>query len=126
MPNSVRRIFGIMLLAGSFAASAEQFPDATVIDADYHKVVLENEYVRVLESRASPGATSHMHSHPDRVIVSMDAARLKVTLPDGSENLWDFHPQEVMWLPADAHQWEVIAGEIAAYVIEIKSAEKAE
>jgi len=103
-------------------ARADAYPDATVIDPDYHNVVLENEYVRVLESRAAPGAKTHMHSHPSRIIVSMKAARLKATFPDGSVRIWDLHPEQVMWMPADAHQWELLAGEVSAYVIEVKSA----
>lgn len=125
MRKIVFQIIGVAFLASSVTAWAEEYKDATVVDPDFHKVVFENEHVRVLESRASPGAKSHMHSHPDRVIVSMGAARLKVALPDGTKKLWDFHPQEIMWMPADAHQWEVVAGEISAYVIEVKSAAKA-
>ena len=115
---------GLVLAACAFTANATDYPDATVLDPDYHKVVLENEHVRILESRASPGAKSHMHSHPARVIVSMTAARLKAAFPDGKVQIWDLHPQEVMWMPADVHQWEVVAGEISAFVIEVKSAAK--
>lgn len=122
MRQLFKSLSGLVVLAASACAQAADFPDATVLDPDYHKVVLENEYVRVLESRASPGAKSHMHSHPPRIIVSMTAARLKAAFPDGKVQIWDLHPQEVMWMPADAHQWEVIAGEISAYVIEVKSA----
>lgn len=125
MSQRFTRVLAIASLAACLTATAADFPDATVLDPDYHKVVLENEHVRVLESRASPGATSHMHSHPPRIIVSMSAARLKAAFPDGKVQIWDLHPQELLWMPADAHQWEVLAGEISAYVIEVKSAAKA-
>lgn len=125
MSQRFTRVLAIASLAASLTATAADFPDATVLDPDYHKVVLENEHVRVLESRASPGAKSHMHSHPPRIIVSMSAARLKAAFPDGKVQIWDLHPQELLWMPADAHQWEVLAGEIGAYVIEVKSAAKA-
>ena len=125
MSQRFTRGLAIASMAACLTATAADFPDATVLDPDYHKVVLENEHVRVLESRASPGAKSHMHSHPPRIIVSMSAARLKAAFPDGKVQIWDLHPQELLWMPADAHQWEVLAGEISAYVIEVKSAAKA-
>lgn len=34
------------------------------------------------------------------------------------------HPDQSMWKPADAHQWELNAGEISAYVVDLKLAAK--
>ena len=37
--------------------------DALVAAPDYHKLLLENEYVRVLETTIPPGATTPVHTH---------------------------------------------------------------
>jgi hypothetical protein len=112
----------VFILGSGMAAAQAEYQDATVTDPEVHKVVFENEHVRVLEARAAHGAKSHMHSHPARLIVSLGSARLKVAFPDGTSALWDFHPGDFVWVDADVHQWEVIAGEINAFVVEVKSA----
>ena len=37
--------------------------DALVAAADFHRLVLENEHVRVLETRIGPGDTVPLHTH---------------------------------------------------------------
>jgi len=37
--------------------------DALAAAADFHRLVLENEHVRVLETRIAPGETTPLHTH---------------------------------------------------------------
>jgi quercetin dioxygenase-like cupin family protein len=57
--------------------------DALAIAPHLYKVVLENEQVRVLEVKASPGVASEMHSHPSYVAIAITDSQMKFTLPDG-------------------------------------------
>jgi len=48
-----------------------------------HKVVLENDQVRMLDAHLPPGSTVAMHSHPPNTVYYMTDCKLKVTAPDG-------------------------------------------
>lgn len=123
----MRKLLGF-LLAFSLGltvamAAAQKSPDSTLADPDVHQVVLENEHVRVFEARAAAGARSPMHSHPPFVIVSVGSARLKLTLPDGQKQILDLRPGTVLWLNGAEHSWELLAGELHAVGVEVKSAQ---
>lgn len=47
------------------------------------KVLLENEKVKVTESRRKPGDKTEMKERPDRVVYSFKGAKLKYYYPDG-------------------------------------------
>jgi hypothetical protein len=115
--------FAAITLLPALAAAADQAPDAVAIDPDVHRVLFENEHVRVFEARAAHGATSPMHSHPPFVFVSLGTARVKLTLPDGSETLLDTYPGQVMWMgDVMQHSWELLSGELRVVAVEVKSA----
>ncbi len=48
------------------------------------KVLLENEKVRVIETRIAPGEKMPMHTHGAYVVYTMSPAKVRITLPDGS------------------------------------------
>ena len=48
-----------------------------------HKVVLDNDQVRMLDVRIPPGQKVAMHSHPATTVYYMTDCKLKVTSPDG-------------------------------------------
>ena len=97
--------------------------DAATVDASAHKVVFENNYVRVLEVLAGGGARSPMHSHSrGGVLISLGRSRVKATFADGTSGLLDTHPGEVMWLDPASHSWEIASGQSRLIVVEIKSA----
>jgi len=125
----MRRSFGLLLAfllgAGLSAAMAQRSEDSTVVDPDVHQVVLENDHVRVLEARAAPGRKSPMHSHPPILVVSLNSARVKFTLPDGSQPILDLRPGQVLWLDSPEHSWELLAGNLHVIGVEVKSAQKA-
>ena len=97
--------------------------DAATVDPLAHKVIFENEYVRVIEVLAGGGARSPMHSHSrGGVFISLGRSRVKGTFPDGASGLLDTHPGEVMWLDPGSHSWEIASGQSRLIVVEIKSA----
>jgi hypothetical protein len=54
--------------------------DPVVTDGDKHKVILENERVRVLEYRDSPGQRTSPHYHSDYVMCALNSFKRKLTL----------------------------------------------
>jgi hypothetical protein len=114
-------LIAILLVAAS-AHAAERAPDAVLIDPESHVVVFENEHVRVIENISAPGKTSPMHSHGTMLIVSLDLARLKLTMPGQDPIILDLRPGQVMWIEDPEHAWELLAGQLHVIGIEVKSA----
>jgi quercetin dioxygenase-like cupin family protein len=98
--------------------------DSVAVHPDVHKVLFENDHVRVFDARASVGASSAMHSHPPSVLVPLAAGRLRAQMPDGSRAILDFNPGQVIWMADGAqHKWEILAGDPHVIVVEPKSAQ---
>jgi hypothetical protein len=106
-------------------APAEVRPDANeavAVDPTHHNVVFENDHVRVFEALAATGDASPMHTHPPTIVISFDAARMRVALPDGSSSILDLHPAQAFWLEGIEHSWEILSGPLHAFGVEIKAA----
>jgi hypothetical protein len=123
MMSAILRIFAVLLTAFP-AVSTAQESDAVAVDPVIHRVVLENDYIRVFDARASRGAKSPMHTHPPMVLTSLDSTRFRMTLPDGKTPILDLNPGQVAWVEGAHHSWELLAGELHAIGVEIKSAQK--
>jgi hypothetical protein len=108
-------------LAQASASQAQAPGNAIDVDADVHRVVLENEFFRAFDARASKGTKSPMHSHAPMVLVSMGKARFRMTTPDGKTTVFDLNPGQTMWVPNAQHSWEILAGELHAIGVEVKS-----
>ena len=115
-------VLSSLLVCGGAAMAADDPRDAVAVDPEVHHVVLENEHVRVFEGLAAPGATSPMHTHPPFLLVSIDTARLKLTLPGGETAIVDLKPGQVIWLDGAEHAWELLAGRLHAIGVEVKAA----
>ena len=95
--------------------------DAVSVAPHVYKVLLENDRVRVLESRMTPGATSEMHSHPDMVITSVTPGKYKFTTPDGQSMESDVPVNQPMYMDGSAHSTENIGTvEGQVFLIELK------
>ncbi len=115
-------LLSFLLGIGIATLTAQSLTDSTVVDPDVHHVVLENEHVRVTEARGAPGWKSSMHTHPPLVLVSVGSARLKLTLPDGKTSILDLRPGQAIWVGGGEHSWELLAGDLHAVSVEVKSA----
>ncbi len=118
-------VFVLVVVFGALPVRAQKAKDAVMVDSDVHRVVLENDHVRVFEARASHGARSAMHSHPPMVFIGLETARVKFGLQDGTSTIFDIHPGQVLWLPDGMeHSWELIGGNVNVIAVEVKSAQK--
>jgi hypothetical protein len=81
--------------------------DPTDTDPELYSVLFENDRVRVLEYRDTPGASTHRHEHPDSVMVTLSAFRRRLTVADHVRE-FDKPRHEATWLPAQTHVGENI------------------
>lgn len=73
------------------------------------KVVLENDYVRVLNWTEGPGDKTPMHEHPALVSVSFSAGKTRFTLADGKTREAATTPGQVTWSDPEKHASENLA-----------------
>jgi beta-alanine degradation protein BauB len=81
-----RPIFAtLLLLFSALYAATRPAPsqDVVKVAGDSHRVIFENEHVRVLAVDLKPGQIAPMHSHPGSVSYYLTDGKLEVTLPDG-------------------------------------------
>ena len=79
--------------------------DPTITDPDKYKAIFENDRVRVLEYRDTPGAKTNRHRHPDSVLCTLSSFQRRIHLDDGARDV-DFREGHVTWLPAQTHVGE--------------------
>jgi quercetin dioxygenase-like cupin family protein len=90
---------GAGLLAGA-AASAQ---DAVKVDAKHYKIEFENDQVRVLRITYGPHEKSAMHSHPASVVVFLNDAHAKFTMPGGKTQDVVMKAGKVQWAEPTTH-----------------------
>ncbi|MBZ5537020.1 MAG: hypothetical protein LAO31_13790 [Acidobacteriia bacterium] len=71
-----------LVCLGALAAAAQDL-DAVKSDSAHHKVVFENDQVRVVSYMIAPGDKTANHSHPNNVNIFLADVNAKVTTPDG-------------------------------------------
>jgi hypothetical protein len=82
-------------------------PDPTETDPDKYKIVFENDRVRVLEYRDSPGDRTSPHRHPDSVMYTLSAFERRL-IHSGEERDVRSESGRVSWLKAQEHSGENI------------------
>ena len=93
--------------------------DPTVTDPDLYKAVFENDRVRVLEYRDTPGAKTHPHRHPDSVMYTLSSFRRRLFHEDGGSRDIEMEAGRVVWVKAQVHSGENI-GETDSHSIFIE------
>ena len=101
-------------------AEIEQLNDASrdpvVTDGDKYKIVFENDRVRVLEYRDSPGQRTTPHHHPAYVLCALSSFKRRLTLSGGREVVVDVKAGQVTSGAAQSHIGENV-GETETHVL---------
>ena len=79
--------------------------DPAVNNAQFYKVVFENDRVRVLEYRDLPGGRTHPHRRPDSVMYTLSGFRRRLQAGQGERDV-AMEPGQALWLPAQTHAGE--------------------
>src|SRR5215471_6101602 len=77
--------------------------DPAKVDPVHYKVILNNQYVRVLDVRHKPGEKSPMHSHPNHVVYSFTDSTVKFISPDGKTETRTGKAGQATWHNAETH-----------------------
>lgn len=89
------------------------------------KLVLENEYVRVLRTVVPAHGKLAMHSHPAHVVIYMNGVSARATMADGKTQEANVPARGIRALGATKHVMENLGDTpTEAIVIELKTAEK--
>ncbi len=82
-----RAVFLVCFLC--LAASAVLAQDILTVAGgpETHKVVLDNDQIRMLDVRIPPGQKIGMHSHPPNSVYYVTDCKFKVTGPDGKTQI---------------------------------------
>lgn len=76
--------------------------DPTVTDPEKYRVLWENDRVRVLEYRDSPGDQTHPHDHPDSVMITLSSFQRSISSGDQQTSL-QLEAGQARWLGAQTH-----------------------
>lgn len=81
--------------------------DPTHTDPDNYKVIFENERVRVLDFRDTPGTKTKPHQHPDSILLMLSKFSRRLTIGDIVREV-TVEGGEAVWSPAQVHAGENI------------------
>ena len=77
--------------------------DPVRTDPNHYRVLWENDRVRVLEYHDAPGDATHLHSHPDSVMVTLSG--FSRVISDGDREVpVHLEAGQARWLDAQTHQ----------------------
>lgn len=120
-----------LLLAGALlslvAGGAAPAQDPVKAAPATHKVLLENDRVRVLDIHVPARGRALMHSHPTGyVAVAMTDCRMRFTFPGGKTSETTLHAGDVVWRDPVTHSAENLgASECHVLNVEPKTAQSA-
>ena len=125
-PEVARRALIAALIATVATGDEAHAQSAATVQPQSYKVVLENEYVRVLEYNSRPGmgvCGDGKHSHPAHLTVPLSPGKAKVKV-GGKEIIAPAEIGAAFWEPAVTHEVENISGHnMRALIVEVKSAQ---
>jgi quercetin dioxygenase-like cupin family protein len=95
--------------------------DPVKLSPQYYTVVVDNEFVRVLEYRLKPGQKEPMHTHPCGVVYYLTGTRWKATAQDGKTTETETRAGQIVWRGITTHAAENAGKtEARALAIELK------
>jgi hypothetical protein len=101
------------------AAAGAQHLDPLKVAPDTHKLLFENQFVRVLEVHVPPGKTEPWHEHSRRVVIYLSDFHTRVTEKGGESRDTLRKRGLVRWSEPLVHQVENI-GKTEGHVISVE------
>jgi beta-alanine degradation protein BauB len=95
--------------------------DALKAAPNVSKLIMENDRVRVFDTRFKPGVKAAMHSHPDHVLYIFNDGKMKITPSNGKPQTMDLKTGQVIWMDATSHEAENLGKtDVHMLVVELK------
>jgi quercetin dioxygenase-like cupin family protein len=114
----------LILGALTLVSAAAFAQDVVKVSPATNKVLVENQYVRVLESTFKPGAKEGQHTHPAGWYYVTRAGKLKVSYASGKVEMWEPKVGESAWMDGEEpHSAENVGKTTLQYLlVEVKGA----
>ena len=97
---------GILTFALVFCGAVYAAEDVVKVSPDHHKVLLENDDVRVIDFTAKAGDKIGMHSHPKHVVYVLSGGKSKFISEDGKTQERESKTGDTIWVDATTHSTE--------------------
>ena len=107
----------VELKGGASMSSAKVALDPVKVDPAHHKVVFENDRVRVLRIKFKAHDKTKQHDHPNGVAIYLTDVKAKFTLGDGKTREGGGKRGEVTWAVAENHSVQNTAGKPADIIL---------
>jgi len=104
-------------LKGGATGSAKVALDPVQVDPAHHKVVFENDRVRVLRIKFKAQDKTKPHDHPNGVAVYLTDVKAKFTLADGKTREGGGKRGGVTWAVAENHSVQNTSGKPADIIL---------
>lgn len=104
-------------LKGGAMNSSKVASDPVKVDPAHHKVVFENDRVRVLRIKFKAQDKTKPHDHPNAVAVYLTDVKAKFTLGDGKTREGGGKRGEATWAAAETHSVQNTAGKPADIIL---------
>jgi quercetin dioxygenase-like cupin family protein len=101
---------------------SDHVDDIVRISPDVHRVIFENDTIRLLEVTVKPGATVPMHTNPENINYILEGGTLRLLNPDGSVVDVQVVERQVIAAPVGRHAVENVGPtEVRTLCIELKT-----
>lgn len=120
LPQNVGRgtLEGVLVeLKGGAMSSAKVAVDPVKVDPAHHKVVFENDRVRVLRVKFKAHDKTKQHEHPNGVAIYLTNTKARFTLADGKTREGGGKRGEATWAAAENHSVENTAAKPADIIL---------
>jgi len=99
----------------------QNIDDIVKIAPEIHKVLFENDRIRMLKVTVKPGDTVPLHTNPENVNYILQGGTLRFTNPDGSTQDVELTAGQVIPAPVGSHAVENIGDtEVQTIGVELK------
>jgi len=98
--SMVITIFLLLLPQILIAESSDLEIDPVVVSSSKYKVLLENEFIRVVEYQVNPGEKDNWHTHPAKVSYVVNGGSLKITTEEGKSFVVEEEVNSARWFGA--------------------------
>ena len=109
MKKCTTRLAMSAAVAVTFFSSVAVGQDPALLAPEVFDVRLENDCVRMLEFRGTPGDAAPMHSHPHYITYLLTDSKRRFTYPDGTVREGSAKAGDVFFRPPTTHAGENIS-----------------
>jgi hypothetical protein len=115
----ITAIIALLVVCWRWSSAVPQDLDPLKVAADTHKLVFENKFVRVIETRVPPGKTEPWHQHGRRVVIYLSDFHTRTTEKGGQPQDNLRKGGSVRWSDPVIHQVENI-GKTEGHVFSVE------